>query len=100
MFCLSYGCKTRLSCFEFTFVREAEIVLFVLCMCAAGGVVLQRVGAQGRAIHRYPIAPPPPTPPLSPTRISRTVSVDVKHYDYLLLKVNMVLKVHRNHEAY
>ena len=26
---------------EFTFVRETEIVLFVLCMCAVGGVVLQ-----------------------------------------------------------
>ena len=33
--------KTRLSCFDFTFVREAEIVLFVLCMCAVSGVVLQ-----------------------------------------------------------
>ena len=35
--------KTRLSWFEFTFVREAEIVLFVLCMCAVGGVVLQYI---------------------------------------------------------
>ena len=33
--------KTRLSRFEVAFVRETEIVLFVLCMCATGDVVLQ-----------------------------------------------------------
>ena len=33
--------KTRLSRFEFAFVRATEIVLFVLCMCAIGDVVLQ-----------------------------------------------------------
>ena len=32
--------KTRLSRFEFAFVRETEIVLFVLCMCAIRVVVL------------------------------------------------------------
>ena len=32
--------KTRLSRSEFAFVRETEVVLFVLCMCAIGGVVL------------------------------------------------------------
>ena len=32
--------KTRLSRFEFAFVRETEIVLFVLCMCAIRIVVL------------------------------------------------------------
>ena len=35
------GKEIRLSCFDFAFVREAEIVLFVLCMCAVSGVVLQ-----------------------------------------------------------
>ena len=30
--------KTRLSSSEFAFVRETEIVLFVLCMCAVGVV--------------------------------------------------------------
>ena len=33
--------KARLSRFESAFVRETEIVLFVLCMCAIGDVVLQ-----------------------------------------------------------
>ena len=32
--------KTELSRFKFAFVRETEIVLFVLCMCAVGDVVL------------------------------------------------------------
>ena len=39
--------KTRLSRFEFAFVRETEI-LFVLCMCAVGGVALHKTCARDR----------------------------------------------------
>ena len=38
-----------------------------------------------RQVYKLPLRPPPyPLPPSSPSLISLTVSVDVKHYVYLL----------------
>ena len=77
--------KTRLSCFEFAFVRET--VLFVLCMCAIGDVVLHvspppphphHLSASSARHSPSALPPPPPPPPSSlcfPLRMSVSLCV-------------------------